>query len=137
MIILGERNWKVVLGNLLLGNDAYDVIKKSNLTENSYSIGATYGILPEIMNGYSVRAIRVAHEIFIKQDPNRLKAPNEGWSVDLVERDSSIKVVLLGAVPNKEKLIGQFEAKDWIVMNEYRNIQYGTSVVVMKRGGLI
>ena len=118
-------------------HDAYDVIKKENLAENSYSIGATYGILPEIMNGYSVKAIRAAHEIFIKQEPNRLKAPDEGWSVDLIEQDDRIKAVLLGSVSNKQKLMGQFKDKGWGVMGEYRNIQYGTSVVVMKRDGPI
>lgn len=113
--------------------DAYDAIKNENLTESSYSIGATYGIFPEIMNGYSVKAVRAVHDIFIKQEPNRLNAQNEGWDVDFVESDSRIKVVLFGAVTNKQKLIDQFKARGWNVMGEYKNIKYGSTVVVMKK----
>jgi hypothetical protein len=113
--------------------EAYDAVKKENLAENSYSIGATYGILPEIMNGYSVKSIRAVHDIFIKQEANRLNAPNDGWSVDLVESDNRIKVVLIGAVSGKKKLIDQFRARGWSEMGEYKNLQYGTSVVVMKK----
>jgi len=112
---------------------AYAAIKKENLTENSYSIGATYGILPEIMNGYSAKSIRAIHDIFVKQEHNRLTAPKAGWNVDLVESDARIKVVLIGAVSSKQRLIDQFRTKNWSVMGEYRNHQYGTSVVALKR----
>lgn len=114
-------------------HDAYDVIKKENLTENSYSMGATYGIFPEIMNGYSIKSIRAVHDIFIKQEPNRLNAPNKGWNLNLIENDSRIKVVLLGAVPDKLKLISQFKTRGWNVMGDYKIVKYGTSVVVMKK----
>lgn len=113
--------------------EAYDAIKKENLSENSYSIGATYGILPEIMNGYPVKSIRAVHGIFIKQDTNRLNAPKDGWSVDLVESDDRIKVVLIGAVSGKKKLINQFRARGWSELGEYKNLQYETSVVAMKK----
>jgi hypothetical protein len=116
-------------------HDAYNSIKKENLTENSYSIGATYGILPEIMHGYSVKAVRAVHDIYIKQEPNKLNAPNDGWSVDLIESDGRIKVVLIGAVSGKSDLIDQFRARGWSVMSEHSNLQYGTSVVVMRRPG--
>lgn len=116
-------------------HDAYDAIKKANLAENSYSMGATYGILPEIMNGYSIKQVRAIHDIFLKQESNRLNAPNEGWSIDLIERDSRIRVVLLGAISSadKEILIGQFKARRWSVMGEYINHQYGSNVVVMRK----
>ena len=115
--------------------DAYAAIKKENLAENSYSMGATYGILPEIMNGYSIKQIRAIHDIFVKQESNRLNAPNEGWNINLIERDSRIKVVLIGAIssPDKEILIDQFKARKWNVMGEYINHQYGSTVVVMKK----
>jgi hypothetical protein len=117
--------------------DAYQAIKNNNLTENSYSIGATYGVLPEIMNGYSVRAVRVILDIFVGQDLNRLAAPNEGWSIDSIEKDHRIKVILLGAVSNKEKLVDQFKRRNWSVMGEYKNIQYGSTVVVMRKSTVV
>jgi hypothetical protein len=113
--------------------DAYNAIKKEGLTENSYSIGTTYGILPEIMNGYSVKSIRAVHDIFLKQEHNRLNAPIAGWDINLLESDSRIKVVLIGAVTSKQKLIDRFKTRSWSVMGEYKNNQYGTSVVALKR----
>lgn len=112
---------------------AYAAIKIENLTENSYSIGPTYGILPEIMNGYSVKSIRAVHDIFIRQEHNRLNAPAAGWDVGLIESDARIKVVLVGAVSGRQGLIDQFRAKGWSVMGDYKNHQYGTSVVALRR----
>lgn len=114
-------------------HEAYEAVKKESLTENSYSIGATYGIFPEVMNGYSVKSVRAAHDIFIGQESNRLNAPNNGWSVNLVENDNRIKVVLIGAVSNKQQLIDQFMTRRWSVLGEFKNLQYGTSVIVMKK----
>jgi hypothetical protein len=117
--------------------DAYQAIKDNNLTQNSYSIGATYGVLPEIMNGYSVRAVRIIQDIFVGQDLNRLAAPKEGWSIDSIEKDQRIKVILLGAVSNKEKLVDQFKKRNWSVMGEYKNTQYGSTVVVMRKSAVV
>ncbi len=114
-------------------HDAYAVIKSKNLTENSFSIGPTYGIFPEIMNGYSAGSIRTVQDIFVKQDHNRLNAPAVGWNVDLVESDSRIKVVLVGAISDKQHLMDQFRTRGWSVLGEYKNIKYGTSVVAMLR----
>ena len=85
------------------------------------------------MNGYSAKSIRAVHDIFVKQEHNRLTAPKAGWNVDLVESDARIKVVLIGAVSSKQRLIDQFRTKNWSVMGEYRNHQYGTSVVALRR----
>ncbi|MEX2164796.1 MAG: hypothetical protein WD823_11210 [Sulfuricaulis sp.] len=112
---------------------AYDAIKKEGLTENSYSIGSTYGILPEIMNGYSIKSIRAVHDIFVDQEHNRQTAPAAGWDIEYVESDDRIKVVLIGLVSGKQKLIDGFKTRSWSVMGEYKNHQYGTSVVALKR----
>lgn len=112
---------------------AYDAIKKENLTENSYSIGATYGILPEITHGYSVKSIRAVHDIFVKQEISKAVSPATGWNIDLIENDTRIKVVLIGLVSDKQQLIDQFKTKSWSVMGEFKNYQYGTSVVALKR----
>jgi hypothetical protein len=85
------------------------------------------------MNGYSVKSIRAVHDIFVKQERNRPAAPTAGWDIDLVENDARIKVVLIGLVSGKQKLIDRFKTRSWSVMGEYKNHQYGTSVVALKR----
>jgi len=115
--------------------EAYIAIKNAGLMENTYSIGATYGILPEIMNGYTVKSVRAANDIYNKQLPNMLDAPINGWSTDLIEADSRIKAVLIGALPLsiKVNLIDKLAVRNWKVMGEYKNADYGSTVVAMRR----
>ena len=116
-------------------HEAYDAIKKGSLTQGTYSIGPTYGVFPEIMNGFSVRAILAIRDIYLTQESDRLKVSTDGWDVDLIERDSRIQVVLVGAVsfPEKKKLIDQFKARNWVIVGEYKNIRYGSTVVALRR----
>ncbi|MBI1920093.1 MAG: hypothetical protein HYS23_03325 [Geobacter sp.] len=117
-------------------HDAYETIKKNNLSENSYTMGVTYSWLPEVMNGYSAKAIRSISDIW-KHQVELINEEHVNWtrgSVDTVERDNRINVVLLGhVVPNKQELIDQFKNRNWSVMGEYKNNSYGSTVVVMRR----
>ncbi|MCG3772550.1 MAG: hypothetical protein JW384_03764 [Nitrosomonadaceae bacterium] len=116
-------------------HEAYDAIKRGNLTQGTYSIGATYGVFSEIMNGYSVRAILISRDIYLKQESDRLKVLMDGWDVDAIERDPRIQVVLVGSVPfsDKQKLVVQFKARNWVIVGEYRNMRYGSTVVALRR----
>lgn len=111
---------------------AYEAIKLAGLDGATYSIGATYGVLPEIMNGYSLGAVRSSYEIYVGQESNRIEAMKSGLSVEGVESDKRVKAVMIGAISGKLKLIDEFRQNGWEVMAEFKNIQYGTSVVIMK-----
>ena len=46
----------------------FDYLKSNEMETNTLIVGTTYGYLPEIMNGYSVKEIlQVRRIIFIKQ----------------------------------------------------------------------
>ena len=83
--------------------NAYDLIKREKLTEHSYSVGVTYGILPEIINGYTTKAVRVIRDIDKRQWElkKQKEVPWAGSSVELIEKDNRIKV-LLGFVLDKQ-----------------------------------
>jgi hypothetical protein len=112
---------------------AYVAIMQAGLDGATYSVGATYGVLPEIMNGYSLRAIWVSYDIYAQQGANRLEAMKSGVSVEMIESDNRIKAVMVGAVSGKQKLLERFRRKGWKEMAEFKNTLHGTTVVIMKR----
>lgn len=115
--------------------DAYDAIKKNKISAHSYSMGPTYGVFPEIMNGYSLKSFLSTQEIFLRQNPHLEKIYTGNWDGSLVENDTQIKVILLGPVARKPYLLKAFKERGWSVMGEYKNIQYGSTVVVLLRPG--
>lgn len=112
---------------------AYAFIRGEGLDGAVYSIGATYGVLPEIMNGYSVSAVSASHEIYAGQEANRFSAMQSGLSVEMVESDTRIKAVMIGAITGKQKIIERFRTKGWEETAEFKDNRYGTTVVIMKR----
>jgi hypothetical protein len=112
---------------------SYIFIRGEGLDGSTYSIGATYGILPEVMNGFSLRAVRASHDIYIGQDVNRLNSTKTGLRVDMIEADHRIEAVMIGAIYGKQKLIEEFQQLNWRQVAEFKNMQYGTTVIVMRR----
>lgn len=112
---------------------AYALIRKVNLDDATYSIGATYGVLPEVMNGLSVDAARTSADIYRGQEANRLNSMKAGLRVDMIEADYRIQAVMIGYVTGKQKLIEDFRQRNWKQEAEFKNMQYGTTVLIMRR----
>jgi len=115
---------------------AYDEIERLGLTGNSYTIGVTYGVFLEIVNGYSLGALREAESISRLQKKFNEEPSIESWSTTTlknIERDLRIKIVVLGAIPKREELVEGFIRHGWVTHVVYKNNQYGSSVIVMKR----
>lgn len=115
---------------------AYRFIKDAGLEEVTYSIGATYGILPEIMNGYSLDAIQASYDIYVGQELAKRESIRLGDVldlVDLIDRDTRIEAVMLGAVPDKKHLIENFSRKRWVKIAEFENMRFGTKIVILRR----
>lgn len=130
-------------GRRLLVADAYDYhgafafIKARGLAGCSYSMGYTYGIMPEIMSGYSVAAIRSVAAISERlEEAERASWSGGAASLRLVEQvagDSAVSAVLLGVVPDKEERVSQLRRKGWRKTASFENARYGSSVIVMER----
>jgi hypothetical protein len=112
---------------------AYTLIKESELEGSTYSIGATYGVLPEIINGFNLIETRASYNIYAEQEINRLGAEKNGVSVDMIVRDARIKAVMVGPIVGRQKLVENFLAEGWVVIGEFKNNQYGTIVHVIRR----
>ena len=115
---------------------AYGEILKVGLTNNSYTIGVTYGVFLEIVNGYSLAAVREAESISRLQKKYNEETSTDPWTAAAVlniERDPRIKVVVLGAVPKRGELVDGFIRHGWVMHAAYNNAQYGSSVIIMKK----
>jgi hypothetical protein len=112
---------------------AYALIKQKGLSENTYSIGATYGILPEIMNGYPTGAVIASNDIYKQQLSSRLDTENVDFYIENIQNDSRIKAVILGSINKKQELISQLFDNGWKEEAIFTNSKYGTTVVIMTR----
>ena len=112
---------------------AYTFIRQERLDGSTYSIGATYGILPEVMNSLSVHAVRASYDIYTGQEANRLNSMKAGLRVDVIEADYRIQAVMIGSIAGEKKLIEDFRQQNWKQVAEFRNIHYGTTVLIMRR----
>ncbi len=59
----------------------------------------------------------------------------DGWDLDVIESDRRIQVVLVGSVPffDKQKLVDQFKARNGVIVGEYKNMRYDSTVVALRR----
>ena len=112
---------------------AYALIKQKNLSESTYSLGATYGILPEIMNGYFTKAVIASNDIYKQQQSGRVETENGKFAIDSIHNNFRINAVILGSINKKQELISQLYGKGWKVEANFTNVEYGTSVVIMTR----
>ncbi len=111
-------------------HDAYDFIQLKGLSSGTYSIGWTYGVMPEIMNGYKTSELFSAHNIYLNQDNFSF---NTYDYVKSINDNSNITNVLIGVVPNQERLVENFISLGWILLRKFNNDEYHTSVILMKR----
>jgi len=112
-------------------HDAYDFIQSKGLSSSTYSIGSTYGIMPEIMNGYKTSELFSARNIYVHQDKNFHNTYDYAESVN---NNSNITNILIGLIPNKEILINNLILFGWTILRKFDNNEYHTSVIVMQRG---
>lgn len=111
-------------------HDAYDFIQSKDLSSNTYSIGSTYGIMPEIMNGYKTSELFSARNIYIHQNKNFHNTYDYAKSIN---NNLDIANVLIGLIPNKEALVNNLILFGWTVLRKFDNNEYHTSVIVMQR----
>jgi hypothetical protein len=54
-------------------------------------------------------------------------------TVENIEKDPRIKIIILGAIYKRGDLVGEFLKHGWTVHSTYQNNKYGSSVIVMTR----
>jgi hypothetical protein len=131
-----DSGYHVLCGFPFEFGQAYEEVKRLGLTQNSYSIGTTYGVFLEITNGYSLASLQEAESISrFQRRLYEASVPDSSFksTVENIGKDLRIKAVILGWVPKRDQLLGELSRHGWIVHSKYKNDQYGSSVIVMKK----
>jgi hypothetical protein len=131
-----DSGYHVLCGFPYEFGQAYDEVKKLDLTRNSYAIEATYGVFLEITNGYSLASAQVAESISrLQRKLNEETGPDSPakTTVENIEKDPRIKIIILGAIQKRKELVDEFMRHGWAVHAAYKNAQYGSSVIVMTK----
>ncbi|MDA8691938.1 hypothetical protein N9M18_02280 [Candidatus Pseudothioglobus singularis] len=114
--------------------DAYSYINNQGLSASTYSIGTTYGIMPEIMNGYSQSEVFSAKRIY---DSQRVESGERLYSyknIDSIIKNPKILSVILGFTGHKKEFIEIFQLNGWRLTQEFDN-GYGdiSKVFILER----
>lgn len=117
-------NYKLVF-NL---QEAFEYIKKKNLSGNLYLIGTTYGFLPEIINNYTVKEILQTKKIIEQQRNIKVK------SYDIVKKIASnkeIKHLLIADITNLEKKLINLKKNGWKIEKKFINSFFGSTLYLL------
>ena len=120
-------NYKLVF-NL---KESFNYIKNNNLESNTYVLGTTYGFLPEIINGYTVKQIFKIKKIIDKQ--NNLKKTDKYSLAESVNKDENIKVILITDIKESKILIDKLIEKNWEYKKKFINKKYRSTIHMMVR----
>ena len=115
-------------------SDAYKYIDSQGLSASTYSIGSTYGIMPEILNGYSSSDIFSAQEIFSGQRNSEGHNLYSHKDVASIIDNPRILAVLIGLISHKNEYIDNFLLNGWKLTQKFNNGYDNTNdVVIMER----
>ena len=118
--------------------EAFADIKAQSLAPNSYVLGGSYGIVQEILNGYSLSEAVSAFQIYKDQQGQILKTLEDNSLVfdeQKAHNDTRIKAILIGPLPleTKKVAIERLEKLGWKLFKTYSNAEYGSSLALMLR----
>tara|TARA_B100000787_G_scaffold167879_1_gene155530 strand:+ start:4655 stop:6559 length:1905 start_codon:yes stop_codon:yes gene_type:complete len=115
-------------------SNAYKYIDSQSLSAATYSIGSTYGIMPEIMNGYSSSEIFSAQKIYSGQrnfEGIRLYSHKD---ITSITDNSQILAVLIGFTSHKNEYIDNFLLNGWKLTQRFNNgYDNNSDVVILER----
>jgi len=114
---------------------AYSFILELKKESYVYSPGVHYGVLPQIMSGFDVKSIKSVNKILKHQDEKKSEnnIPWIGGDAQLINSDTKIQLVVLDLVSSKDKLIRDLLQFGWIVVAEFKDSRYKSSVLVLSR----
>ena len=118
--------------------DAYQFVLDLQEEDFVYAPGVHYGILPQIMSGFDMKSIRAVNAILSNQETKMFQNGIIWTSGDafLINADPKIHLVILDLVSSRDKLVNDLINFGWSVAGEFKNTQYGTSVLILMRNGV-
>ena len=112
------------------------ILLKTTTCKVKLSIGVTYGVFSELLQGYNAKDYREASSIYeTNKELNKAsKVPWASASADIINENNNINFLVVGNMfPNKVQFISNMTGKGWEVEKEFLNIRYGSTVYLLKR----
>ncbi len=113
--------------------DAYARVRELGLAKNTYSIGLTYGILPEVINRYSASEALSAQAIHRRQRDASALPVYLTADIRSVLADQEIKAVLIQGGIGAYDLRAGFKEAGWQEVEQFPGGDPGAVVYLMRR----
>jgi hypothetical protein len=102
---------------------AFTEVRKSGYAGNIYVLGATYGILGEIINGFTVSEVMAEKNIY---DSNQ--------TIEDLNNDERIKLIMITDFKEKSSVVEKLKDLGWTSWKDFENKKYGLTIIGLVRG---
>ncbi|MBN2585378.1 hypothetical protein JXA59_01880, partial [Patescibacteria group bacterium] len=114
-------------------HSALTAAKTDGYAGSLYIVGATYGVFPQILSGFTVEET-IANKKLIGS--RNLLHNNEvgGLSPEDINLNPDIKLVLISDIPNANFFLTQLISLGWVEWKNFKNETYGSTIFGLTRG---
>lgn len=112
-------------------NEALAVARAASYAKLVYIAGSTYGIFPQILNGFSVAEVMAAKNMMAGESILRNSVAT--LSPEQINSNKAIKLVLISDIENKEDFVRQLKDFDWRNWKIFKNLEYGSTIIGLVR----
>jgi len=114
---------------------AYQFLQENGMSSRSFSMGPTYGVFPEVMNGYSIKNLVSVYRIYSELKGVSYGSNNLQESIDRIDRNKMVDAVLVGMIENnnKDSIVSMFESIGWRVHKRFFDKSNQVSVDLLVR----
>ncbi len=114
----------------------YKYLKLKNISNETLNLDITYGVLPEILYGYTYESVKkIQNENYIYR--NYLKLNNIEWtsgSAEYFYNQSNFSYLAIGFIfPNKEKILNDLSKNGWEVEKIFFNEKFDSKIYLMRK----
>ncbi|OGB74955.1 hypothetical protein A2810_02605 [candidate division Kazan bacterium RIFCSPHIGHO2_01_FULL_49_10] len=105
---------------------AMTAAKDSNYADSLYIVGSTYGVFPQILDGFTIGEAIANKKLLGKGGLLR----NESGDLTPADINSNkdIKLVLVSDVPNANYFLDQLTSLGWVMWEEFKDERFGSTI---------
>lgn len=129
----GDKGWNRVSFSYDY-RKAYSLLREKELSGRTFSVGVTYGVLPEIINGYSATDMVSAYDIYRRHRDLMAAPPNENQAIEDLTRDNTVKAVLIQDPSSKQWIETGLIRAGWRQTAKLADVRSGSLIHVLERG---
>lgn len=126
-----EKNEYTILSEFPYAyHEALTTAREAGYADNVYIAGSTYGILPEILAGFTVREISAIRQA---QGSDFLRNNTAALSPEAIHENMHIQLVLISDIQDKKEFSADLRARGWKPWKSFPNERYRSEIVGLVR----